>query len=131
MLATTFSLVAVFVPIAFMSGIIGKFFFSFGITVTAAVLVSLFVSFTLDPMLSAVWRDPPEGARNVPYIGPVLRVFGRMLDAAHQLYDELLRKALEYRKTTVAIAAATFAASIPVAQIVGTEMMPEDRKSVV
>ena len=128
-LATTFSIVAVFVPIAFMSGIIGKFFFSFGITVTAAVLVSLFVSFTLDPMLSAVWRDPPEGARNVPLVGPVLRAFGRLLDAAHELYDDLLRKALRYRKTTIAIAVATFAASIPVANIVGTEMMPDSDES--
>jgi hydrophobic/amphiphilic exporter-1 (mainly G- bacteria), HAE1 family len=128
-LATTFSIVAVFVPIAFMSGIIGKFFFSFGITVAAAVLVSLFVSFTLDPMLSAVWRDPPEGARRTPFIGPVLRVFGRLLDYAHEVYDGLLRKALEYRKTTVAIAVATFAASVPVANIVGTEMMPEADES--
>jgi hydrophobic/amphiphilic exporter-1 (mainly G- bacteria), HAE1 family len=128
-LATTFSIVAVFVPIAFMSGIIGKFFFPFGITVTAAVLVSLFVSFTLDPMLSAVWRDPPEGARGVPVVGPVLRAFSRLLDYAHEVYDQLLRKALEYRKTTVAIAIATFAASIPVANIVGTEMMPEADES--
>ncbi len=65
-LATTLSIVAVFVPIAFMGGIVGKFFYPFGITVAAAVLVSLFVSFTLDPMLSAVWRDPPEGARGLP-----------------------------------------------------------------
>ena len=50
---------AVFVPVAFMGGIVGKFFFQFGITVAVAVLVSLFVSFTLDPMLSAIWHDPP------------------------------------------------------------------------
>ena len=59
-MATTFAIVAVFVPVAFMKGIIGKFFFQFGITVAVAVLVSLFVSFTLDPMLSSIWRDPPE-----------------------------------------------------------------------
>src|SRR5512145_2730400 len=57
-LATTFSIVAVFVPVAFMKGIVGRFFFSFGITVAFAVLVSLFVSFTLDPMLSSRWVDP-------------------------------------------------------------------------
>jgi multidrug efflux pump subunit AcrB len=61
-MATTFAIVAVFTPIAFMKGIIGRFFFQFGITVAVAVLVSLFVSFTLDPMLSAIWHDPPEGA---------------------------------------------------------------------
>src|SRR5256886_103924 len=76
-LATTFSIVAVFVPIAFMSGIVGKFFFPFGITVAAAVLGSLFGSFTLDPMLSAVWHDPPEGARKLPLVGPLVRWFDR------------------------------------------------------
>ena len=82
-LATTLSIVAVFVPIAFMSGIIGKFFYPFGITVAAAVLVSLFVSFTLDPMLSAVWRDPPEGARGLRVVGPILRAFERGMDKVH------------------------------------------------
>jgi len=56
--ATTFTIVAVFMPIGFMQGIIGKFFHEFGITIVAAVLISMFVSFTLDPMLSSVWRDP-------------------------------------------------------------------------
>ena len=57
-LATTLSIVAVFVPVAYMKGIVGRFFFQFGITVAFAVLVSLFVSFTLDPMLSSRWVDP-------------------------------------------------------------------------
>ncbi len=51
-MATSFTIVAVFLPVAFMGGIIGKFFYQFGITVVVSVLVSLFVSFTLDPMLS-------------------------------------------------------------------------------
>ena len=57
-LATTFTILCVFIPVAFMGGIVGKFFREFGITVAAAVTVSLFVSFTLDPMLSSVWYDP-------------------------------------------------------------------------
>src|SRR5512140_1713656 len=56
-LATSMSIIAVFVPVAFMKGIVGRFFFQFGITVAFAVLVSLFVSFTLDPMLSSRWVD--------------------------------------------------------------------------
>ena len=60
-MATTLSIVAVFVPVAFMRGIIGRFFFAFGITVAWAVLVSLFVSFTLTPMLSASWGVNPHG----------------------------------------------------------------------
>src|SRR5438874_1916435 len=124
-LATTFSIVAVFVPIAFMSGIVGKFFFPFGITVAAAVLVSLFVSFTLDPTLSAVWRDPPEGARKLPLVGPLVRWFDRVLEQTHAFYDQLLRAALAHRLATLGIAAAAFAVAIPLAKVVGTEMMPQ------
>ena len=57
-LVSTLSVVAVFVPVAFMGGIVGRFFYSFGMTVASAVLISLFVSFTMDPMLSAYWYDP-------------------------------------------------------------------------
>ena len=57
-MATTFTIIAVFIPVAFMGGMVGQFFYEFGITVAAAVLVSLFVSFTLDPMLSSRWYDP-------------------------------------------------------------------------
>ncbi len=128
-LATTFSIVAVFVPIAFMSGIVGKFFFPFGITVVAAVVVSLFVSFTLDPMLSALWRDPPEGARNLPVVGPLVRRFDVLLARVHQLYDALLRAALAHRVVTLAIAAAAFVVALPLTKIVGTEMMPQADES--
>ncbi len=68
-LATTLSIVAVFLPIGFMGGIIGKFFHEFGITIVAAVLISMFVSFTLDPMLSSIWHDPAidaHGSRGAP-----------------------------------------------------------------
>ena len=61
-MATTFAILAVFIPVAFMSGVIGRFFLQFGITVAVAVLVSLFVSFTLDPMLSSIWPDPSRRA---------------------------------------------------------------------
>ena len=65
-LATTFSIVAVFLPIGFMGGIIGKFFHEFGVTIVAAVLISMFVSFTLDPMLSSIWHDPEIEAHGKP-----------------------------------------------------------------
>src|SRR5215470_16034775 len=124
-MATTFALCAVFVPIAFMSGIVGKFFYPFGITVAVAVLISLFVSFTLDPMLSAVWRDPPQGARGLPVVGPVLRRFEGWVERWHQIYGQLMGLALTHRKTTLAIAVASFGASIPIAGLVGGELMPE------
>ena len=65
-LATTLSIVAVFLPIGFMGGIVGKFFHEFGITIVAAVLISMFVSFTLDPMLSSVWHDPATRRDGTP-----------------------------------------------------------------
>ena len=91
-MATTFAICAVFVPVAFMSGIIGKFFYPFGITVTVAVLVSLFVSFTLDPMLSSVWHDPPsQRFRSWPVIGWLIRVVDHGMDVLHVVYERLIR----------------------------------------
>ena len=88
-MATTFAIVAVFVPIAFMSGIIGKFFFQFGVTVAVAVLVSLFVSFTLDPMLSSVWRDPPgDRFKRVPWLGRFMDRVERVIEWMHDVYGE-------------------------------------------
>jgi len=97
-LATTLSVVAVFVPIAFMGGIVGKYFYAFGLTVVVAVLLSMFISFTLDPMLSALWRDPPEGARGLPLLGRVLRGFDRWLERWHLWYGALLAWALSGRR---------------------------------
>jgi multidrug efflux pump subunit AcrB len=83
-MATTFAMCAVFVPVAFMGGIIGKFFYPFGITVVVAVLVSLFVSFTLDPMLSSVWKDPPSThLKKLPVIGHAIRATDRGMDVMH------------------------------------------------
>ena len=90
-MATTFAICAVFVPVAFMKGIIGKFFFPFGVTVAVAVLVSLFVSFTLDPMLSSIWRDPPSNRLlRVPVLGYLMRSTDRLLDVLHGLYERLI-----------------------------------------
>jgi multidrug efflux pump subunit AcrB len=90
-MATTFAICAVFVPVAFMKGIVGKFFFPFGVTVAVAVLVSLFVSFTLDPMLSSVWRDPPaERLLRVPVLGALMRATDRGLDLLHAVYERLI-----------------------------------------
>ena len=91
-MATTFAICAVFVPVAFMGGIIGKFFYPFGITVAVAVLVSLFVSFTLDPMLSSIWKDPPSAhMRRLPVLGAMIRGTDRGLDMLHGVYERLIR----------------------------------------
>src|SRR5487761_2077280 len=125
-MATTFAIVAVFVPIAFMSGVIGRFFFQFGVTVAVAVLVSLFVSFTLDPMLSSVWHDPPETRfRRAPWLGRLLAWIQRLIDGVHAIYADVLRWALGHRKSVLAIALGSFVASFLIVPLVGTEFIPE------
>ncbi|MBI5420479.1 MAG: efflux RND transporter permease subunit [Deltaproteobacteria bacterium] len=108
-LATTFSIVAVFVPVAFMKGIVGRFFFQFGITVTFAVMVSLFVSFTLDPMLSSRWRDPDidrTGKRHL--VARILDRFNGWFDRTADRYQGIIAWALGHRKTVLALAAVAF-----------------------
>ncbi len=98
-MATTFAILAVFIPVAFMSGVIGRFFLQFGLTVAVAVLVSLFVSFTLDPMLSAYWPDPKEGRfRRMPWLARLMDRIEAGIDRAHAIYDRLLRWALGERR---------------------------------
>ena len=127
-LATTLTIVAVFLPVGFMGGIIGRFFFQFGIAVCSAVLISMFVSFTLDPMLSSVWHDPQaHGQRQGGWIGRVLDGFQRLLDAVSDRYGRIIRWALLHRKSTLAIAAGSLvlAFAIPAVGLVGAEFMPK------
>ncbi|KQV47994.1 nodulation protein NolG [Pelomonas sp. Root1217] len=101
-MATTFAICAVFVPVAFMGGIIGKFFYPFGITVAVAVLVSLFVSFTLDPMLSSVWPDPPgTRIKHWPVIGHLIRATDWSMDRLHDLYARTIDWAFSGRRYRV------------------------------
>jgi multidrug efflux pump subunit AcrB len=94
-MATTFAIVAVFVPVAFMSGIIGRYFFQFGITVTVAVMVSLFVSFTLDPMLSSVWRDPAtDRFKYAPWLGRLMERIEWCVEEVHRIYGRLMEWSL-------------------------------------
>jgi HAE1 family hydrophobic/amphiphilic exporter-1 len=108
-LATTMSIIAVFVPVAFMKGIMGRFFFQFGMTVAFAVLVSLFVSFTLDPMLSSRWVDPDverTGKRHA--VARVLDRFNGWFDRTADRYRGLIGWALDHRKTVILAAAGAF-----------------------
>jgi multidrug efflux pump subunit AcrB len=103
-MATTFAIVAVFVPIAFMKGIVGQFFFQFGLTVAVAVLVSLFVSFTLDPMLSSVWHDPADSRfSRVPWLGRFMDRVERVVEAIHLVYGRLLEWAISDTKRRIYI----------------------------
>lgn len=133
-MATTFSIVAVFLPVGFMGGIIGRFFHQFGVTVTAAVLISMFVSFTLDPMLSSIWPDPAAHGEHGPRTGIYAKTIGRVLAwFDHRVqwlsatYQVLLKWSLRHRVLTLAIAAATFFGgfAIPMSGLIGSEFVPQ------
>jgi HAE1 family hydrophobic/amphiphilic exporter-1 len=126
-LATTMSVIAVFVPVAFMKGIVGRFFFPFGITVAFAVLVSLFVSFTLDPMLSSLWYDPQaEGGAPRGPIGRALVKFNDSFHGLGQRYRRVIAWALDHRLATMGIAVVAFVAAMSLfgLGLVGGQFMP-------
>ncbi len=111
--ATTFSIVAVFVPVGFMSGLAGQWFRPFALTIACAVLVSLFVSFSLDPMLSAYWPDPQtEGHERRNPIARTLDRFNTWFDHQADRYKGVIAWALDHRWWMIGIAAATFILAI-------------------
>jgi HAE1 family hydrophobic/amphiphilic exporter-1 len=124
----------VFLPIGFMEGIIGKFFHEFGITIVAAVMISMFVSFTLDPMLSSIWHDPAidaHGKNQAPVsfydktIGRVTGWFDRGTERLADGYQSILRWALVHKKSTVLMALGIFVASVFMVRLLGTEFVPK------
>src|SRR5258705_8140573 len=126
-LATSLCVIAVFIPVAFMKGIVGRFFFPFGITVAFAVLVSLFVSFTLDPMLSSLWYDPQaEGGAPRGPIGRALGRFNHSFHALGQRYRRLIAWSLNHRLATLGLAAGAFVAAMSLfgLGLVGGQFMP-------
>ncbi len=111
--ATTFSIVAVFIPVGFMPGVSGEWFRPFGLTVVASVLVSLLISFTLDPMLSAYWGDPPDHHLQ-PKTGLSLKLkqFNDWFDHQADRYGNVIAWALHHRRWMIAFAIVSFFAAI-------------------
>jgi HAE1 family hydrophobic/amphiphilic exporter-1 len=120
-LATTLSLVAVFLPVAFMGGIVGRFMYSFGLTMAFAILVSLLVAFTLTPMLSSRWLSVDRTA----HASKDARFF-RLLD---QGYTRLLRWSMAHRWVIVLASGAALAASVPLFLWVGKDFLPKNDES--
>ncbi|MFY9478963.1 MAG: efflux RND transporter permease subunit [Aquabacterium sp.] len=130
-LATTLSIIAVFLPIGFMGGIIGKFFHEFGLTIVAAVGISMFVSFTLDPMLSSVWHDPAlHGARQGTKtwydrsIGRVTAWFDRQTESLSNGYQALLAWSLDHPAVTLLVTGGSLVLSVLLTPLLGTEFVP-------
>jgi hydrophobe/amphiphile efflux-1 (HAE1) family protein len=111
--STTFSIMAVFIPVAFMPGISGEWFRPFALTVACSVIVSLFISFTLDPMLSAYWGDPP-GHHHAPKRGieKVLAKFNVWFDHQANRYGHVIAWALHHRRWMAVIAVASLVGAL-------------------
>ena len=127
--STTLAVVAVFLPVAFMGGQIGRIFYQFGVTVAFAVLVSLFVSFTLDPMLSSVWPDPEvehggAGGRAGP-IRRFARAFNVRFERVADRYPGWLAWALAHRGAVMGAAAASVVAAFLILPRLGFTWMPD------
>jgi len=128
-MATTFTILAVFLPVGFMTGIVGQFFKSFALTIAFAVSISLLVAFTLDPMLSSRFvRFIPLDERTRTRTGRFLERVGAFYDRIDQRYHSLLGWAVEHPLKIVATATVVFLASMSTLTIIGTEFVPvEDR----
>src|SRR6188472_3799087 len=125
--ATTLSNVVVFIPIAFLGGIAGQWFKPFGLTIVCSVLVSLFVSFSLDPMLSAYWPDHHGPLEKRPFFSRLLGRFNHWFDRQAESYKRVIAWALDHRFAIVCLAIATFvgALALPAMGIVGAGFVPE------
>ncbi|MBF0619351.1 MAG: efflux RND transporter permease subunit [Candidatus Omnitrophica bacterium] len=122
-MAATISVVAIFLPVAFMSGVIGKFFFQFGVTITVAVLLSLLEALTLTPM------------RCSQFVGIQKRTtwFGRgvewLMDTARDLYAGSLATALKHRWSVIVVALLVFAMSFSALTFLNKEFIPSEDQS--
>ncbi|MGH9255213.1 MAG: efflux RND transporter permease subunit, partial [Vicinamibacterales bacterium] len=128
-MATTFTILAVFLPVGFMTGIVGQFFKSFALTIAFAVAMSLFVAFTLDPMLSSRFvRYIPHERRMRTRTGRFFERLGRAYDGLDRGYHRVLGVALNNPWKSLGLAATVFVASLSSVTIMGTEFVPaEDR----
>ncbi|HEX8912779.1 MAG TPA: efflux RND transporter permease subunit, partial [Humisphaera sp.] len=125
-LATTFSLVVIFLPIAFMSGRVGRFFFSFGVTTAVAILASMLVSFTLTPMLCSRFLKLSKHAQEMGAAHHSGGVYGRFVERP---YLWSLEWALRHRWAVVLAALVTFVSIVPLGMLVGKDFLPKDDQS--
>ncbi|MEJ6022011.1 efflux RND transporter permease subunit [Ramlibacter sp. PS4R-6] len=125
--ATTFSIIAIFIPVAFMPGVAGEWFRPFALTVAFSVMVSLLISFTLDPMLSAYWGDPPGYQHDAPRskVSVWLKKFNAWFDHQADRYGNVIAWALHHRKWMAAAAVGSFVGAIALhAWLGGSSFLP-------
>jgi HAE1 family hydrophobic/amphiphilic exporter-1 len=124
--ATTFSIVVVFVPIAFMGGIAEQWMAPFALTIACSVLVSLFVSFSLDPMLSAYWPDPHLPMERRSFLSRALGRFNDWFNHQADRYKRVIGWALRHRIAMMVLAIGSFvgALAMPALGYLGGEFFP-------
>jgi HAE1 family hydrophobic/amphiphilic exporter-1 len=123
-MATTLSLVVIFVPVAFMTGQVGRYFFSFGISSAVAIMLSMFVSFTLTPALCAWWLRKEDAA-----VGHAKTKERGLYAWTDRVYGHMLEWSLAHRPVMLLIAAAVVGSAVFLYPIVGKELVPEDDQS--
>jgi len=123
-LATSLSLVVIFVPVAFMGGMVGRFFSSFGLTVAVAILMSLFVSLTLTPMLCSRFLklEKIDSSHSGSKSGWIYR-------GIESIYGLVLRWSLKHRWLTVLLSLLVVLTTIPIMMNLGVNMIPRDDQS--
>ena len=131
-LATTLSLVAIFVPVGFMGGIVGRFMTSFGLTMSFAIMVSMLVSFTLTPMLSARWikmQPRREDAQGQPIADHGASKDSRFFRPVDLFYSRTLQWSLAHRGAVAGIAVLVLLSSVPLFMVANKNFMPNDDQS--
>jgi hydrophobe/amphiphile efflux-1 (HAE1) family protein len=126
-LATTVSLLAVFLPVAFMGGIVGRFLKSFGLTMAFAIAISLFVSFTLTPMLASKWlsKARPLAVGGMPRKSVLERLVDRFYLPVERVYMKLLGWVMRRRWVVVVASVVTLAATVPLMKVVNKGFLPD------
>jgi HAE1 family hydrophobic/amphiphilic exporter-1 len=127
-MATTFSIVAIFLPVAFMKGLVGRFFVQFALTVVFAVLVSMFVSFTLTPMMASRYlsrhEEGGQGHKN-----RLSTMLDKWYQKTEEVYRSLLAYSLNHRAKILIMAALTFLFSLYITKFIGKEFTPSEDQS--
>ncbi|MFW2490318.1 efflux RND transporter permease subunit [Clostridium chromiireducens] len=127
-IATTSAVIAVFLPMAMIEGILGKYFIEFSLTIVFSMAVSLFVSFTLVPMMSSKMLKA-EKKESKTFVGKFFKLFNEKFDTLAEKYSHLLEKSLHHRVVILVICALMFVSSIGLATTLGFAMMPSTDNS--
>ena len=129
-MATTLAIVVIFLPVAFMKGIIGMFFFQFALTVVFAILVSLFVSFTLTPMLSSKFlKEHTSSHTSTSVFKHLSDWLEKQYKKVEESYRRLLSIAIEHRAIVIVSAVIIFILSLYITKFLGKEFLPSEDQS--